>query len=104
MGIFARVVVVVLCHANFSLRYNYGKYVSHIGPQTRFPIPPGIINPRGNNTLALSLWAQDDTYGAKLSSITLIKYGVYETGFEGGFGRDWSHLQPGWNTDRVVFK
>lgn len=92
--------VLLTCH-----RYNYGKYVSHIGPQTKFPIPPGIINPRGQNTLALSLWAQDEAYGAKLSSITLIKYGVYETGFEGGFGsKDWSYLQPGWKADRKAFK
>lgn len=85
-------------------RYNYGKYVSHIGPQTKFPIPPGIINTRGQNTLALSLWSQDETYGAKLSSVTLIKYGVYETGYEGGFGKTLTYLQPGWKAEREAFK
>ncbi|QDS68173.1 hypothetical protein FKW77_010438 [Venturia effusa] len=84
--------------------YNYGKYVSHIGPQTKFPIPPGIINMQGQNTLALSLWAQDETYGARLSSISLIKYGAYETGFEGGFVQNTSYLQPGWTADREAFK
>ncbi|KAE9985392.1 hypothetical protein BLS_008331 [Venturia inaequalis] len=84
--------------------YNYGKYVSHIGPQTKFPIPPGIINQRGQNTLALSFWSQDEAYGAKLSSISLIKYGVYETGYEGGFGKTLSYLQPGWKAGREAFK
>ncbi len=27
--------------------YQYGKYVPHLGPQTRFPVPPGILNNRG---------------------------------------------------------
>lgn len=35
--------------------YQYGKYVPHIGPQTKFPVPPKIINNRKLNTVALSL-------------------------------------------------
>jgi hypothetical protein len=78
-------------------RYQYGKYVPHIGPQTRFPIPPGIINTRGTNTLSLSVWAQTDA-GAKLPDVKLIKYGIYETGFN--FNRDWAYLQPAWTSER----
>lgn len=59
----------------------YGKYVPHIGPQTRFPVPPGVINNRGLNTLALSLWAQTDA-GANLREVKLIKYDLYQTGFD----------------------
>lgn len=73
--------------------YQYGKFVPHVGPQTRFPVPPGVINNRGQNTLALSLWAQDDA-GARLDGVRLIEYGRYQTDF--GFNRDWSRLQPGW--------
>lgn len=73
--------------------YQYGKYVPHIGPQTRFPVPPGVVNNRGLNTLCVSLWAQDDA-GAKLDSVELFSYGKYQTDF--GFNRDWSALQPGW--------
>jgi beta-galactosidase len=73
--------------------YQYGKYVPHIGPQTRFPVPPGVVNNRGSNTLALSLWAQTDE-GAKLDGVKLFSYGQYQSDF--GFNRDWSALQPGW--------
>jgi hypothetical protein len=79
--------------------YQYGKYIPHIGPQTRFPIPPGIINTRGTNTLSLSVWAQTDS-GAKLTEVKLVKYGVYESGF--GFNKDWTYLQPTWTSERLT--
>ncbi|KAK7952577.1 (Trans)glycosidase [Apiospora aurea] len=66
--------------------YQYGKY-------TVFPIPPGVVNNRGNNTLAVSLWAQTSA-GAKLDDVKLVIYGQYQTSFK--FARDWSHLQPEW--------
>lgn len=51
--------------------YQYGKYVNNIGPQTSYPVPEGILNYRGTNWLALSLWAQEDD-GAKLESLELV--------------------------------
>ncbi|ETS80181.1 beta-galactosidase C [Pestalotiopsis fici W106-1] len=74
--------------------YQYGKYVPHLGPQTRFPVPPGVINNRGTNRLAISLWAQTDA-GAKLDGITLFSYGQYQTSFD--FNQNWEYLQPGWS-------
>ncbi|CAI7608584.1 unnamed protein product [Penicillium glandicola] len=50
--------------------YQYAKYVSNVGPQTSFPVPEGILNYRGTNYLALSLWAFDSD-GAKLESLDL---------------------------------
>lgn len=79
--------------------YQYGKYVPHIGPQTRFPVPPGVINNRGRNTIAVSLWAQTDA-GAKLDGLKLVQYGQYQTDFK--FNRDWSYLQPSWE-DRAEY-
>ncbi|ORY70085.1 glycoside hydrolase superfamily [Pseudomassariella vexata] len=73
--------------------YQYGKYVPHLGPQTRFPIPPGVINNKGKNTMVLSLWAQTEE-GAKLDEVKLFSYGQYQTSFK--FSQDWSYLQPGW--------
>jgi hypothetical protein len=74
--------------------YQYGKYVPHIGPQTRFPIPPGILNLQGENTLSLSVWSQTEK-GAKLSTLRLFEYARYESGF--GFGKiDGKSLQPVW--------
>ncbi|KAH3918288.1 beta-galactosidase [Parastagonospora nodorum] len=39
--------------------FNYGKYVSNVGPQTNFPVPQGILNYQGTNYLAVSLWGLD---------------------------------------------
>lgn len=83
-----------------SKRYQYGKFVPHVGPQTRFPIPPGVINNRGLNTLALSLWAQTEA-GARLSEVKLINYGLYQTGFD--FNQNWTYLQPGWDKGREMY-
>ncbi len=33
--------------------WNLGQFVAHIGPQRVFVLPPGILNPQGENTLAL---------------------------------------------------
>jgi hypothetical protein len=75
-------------------RYQYGKFLPHIGPQTRFPIPPGIMNLQGKNTLSVMIWAQTDA-GAKLSTLELFEYARYESGF--GFASiDGAALQPGW--------
>lgn len=80
--------------------YQYGKYEPHIGPQTVFPIPPGVINNQGLNTLALSLWAQADD-GAYLDTVELISYGIYQTDY--AFNQDWSYLQPGWTESRLHY-
>ena len=80
--------------------YQYGKFEPHIGPQTRFPVPPGVINNRGLNTVALSLWAMTDN-GAKLDAVDLISYGAYQTDFT--FNQDWSYLQPGWDESRLQY-
>jgi beta-galactosidase GanA len=50
--------------------YQFGKYVNHIGPQKSFPVPQGILNYQGTNTLAVTLWAAGST-GAKLNSLAL---------------------------------
>lgn len=79
--------------------YQYGKYEPHIGPQTVFPFPPGVVNNQGTNYLALSLWAMTDD-GAALDQVELISYGAYQTDF--GFSRDWTSLQPEWS-DRSAY-
>jgi hypothetical protein len=57
-------------------------------------VPPGVINNRASNRLAVSLWAQTDD-GAKLEDVSLISYGQYQTSFS--FSEDWSYLQPKWS-------
>ncbi|TBU22169.1 glycoside hydrolase superfamily [Dichomitus squalens] len=39
----------------------FGKRVANLGPQTKFPVPPGILDCNGKNTVAIVLWALEDT-------------------------------------------
>ncbi|KAF2092799.1 putative beta-galactosidase E [Rhizodiscina lignyota] len=50
--------------------YQFGKYVSNLGPQTTYPVPEGILNYDGMNTVALTLWALNKE-GARLGSLGL---------------------------------
>ena len=35
--------------------WNLGQFIAHIGPQRVFVLPPGILNPNGENTLTLAV-------------------------------------------------
>ncbi|KAF4979813.1 hypothetical protein FZEAL_4055 [Fusarium zealandicum] len=50
--------------------FQFGRYVSNIGPQTDFPVPEGVLNYRGDNWIGVSLWALEDK-GAKLPGFSL---------------------------------
>ncbi|KIW38411.1 uncharacterized protein PV06_09377 [Exophiala oligosperma] len=70
--------------------FQYGKYVNHIGPQTSFPVPQGVLNYQGTNWLALTLWAHQST-GAKLENFqiesdTPVMSALGEVDFVGGSG------------------
>ncbi|KAJ7134655.1 glycoside hydrolase superfamily [Mycena epipterygia] len=79
--------------------YQYGKYVPQIGHQIAFPVPPGILNVRGTNTIGLSLWSQGA--GGAQVDVQWNVLGVYESSFDPGF--DASALQPGWTPERLKF-
>ena len=40
--------------------FQFGKYVNHIGPQTVYPVPEGILNYAGMNYVGVSLWNMED--------------------------------------------
>lgn len=40
--------------------YHFGRYLQGIGPQTRFPVPEGILNYSGSNKLGVSIWALEE--------------------------------------------
>lgn len=50
--------------------FQYGKYISNIGPQTEFPVPEGILNYNGENWIGVSIWALDEG-GAKVPGLEL---------------------------------
>lgn len=60
--------------------YQFGKYVNNIGPQTAFPVPEGILNYRGMNFIALSLWAQD-VEGNRLANLRLVPTAFIQSGY-----------------------
>ncbi|KAH9838166.1 putative beta-galactosidase E [Teratosphaeria destructans] len=75
--------------------YQFGKYIHNLGPQTSFPVPEGILNYRGVNWLALTLWAlQPD--GARLDSIALVAQMPVVSGYQ----RPSLAPQPRWSLRR----
>ncbi|KAL7275905.1 hypothetical protein RUND412_001124, partial [Rhizina undulata] len=78
----------------------YRKYISHIGPQTTFPIPPGIINNQKKDVLGVSIWAQEST-GAQLETLSLIEVSRFTSSFD--FAFDAGYLQPGWDEGRLEY-
>ncbi|KAL7275683.1 hypothetical protein RUND412_001370 [Rhizina undulata] len=60
--------------------YQFGKYVNNVGPQVEFPVPEGIINHQGTNSLGLSIWGLDNT-GARLDGLKLVAKAVVATGY-----------------------
>ncbi|OAR01440.1 hypothetical protein LLEC1_04032 [Akanthomyces lecanii] len=50
--------------------FQFGKYISYLGPQTSFPVPEGILNYAGDNWVSLAVWALD-TAGAAVPGLSL---------------------------------
>src|SRR5581483_2055825 len=36
-----------------------GRYINDVGPQHSFPVPNGILNTNGTNTVAIAVWGTD---------------------------------------------
>jgi beta-galactosidase len=51
-----------------------GHYINDVGPQKSFPIPNGILDPQGKNTIAIAVWNLDATSGG-LGAVSLVNYG-----------------------------
>lgn len=60
--------------------WSYGKRVANIGPQTIFPVPQGILDYNGTNTVAAALWALEN------SSVSPTLELVVDNVYEGGVG------------------
>ncbi|TDL19485.1 glycoside hydrolase family 35 protein [Rickenella mellea] len=50
--------------------WQFGRFVSNLGPQTVYPIPEGILNHRGSNTLVVTIWSLDAA-GAKIAALDI---------------------------------
>lgn len=56
--------------------WQMGNYIAELGPQHRFPIPNGVIDPHGANNITIAVWKTDDTPGG-LGTVSLIDYGSF---------------------------
>ncbi|CDO72277.1 Glycoside Hydrolase Family 35 protein [Trametes cinnabarina] len=58
--------------------WKFGKRVANVGPQASFPVPPGILDYDGKNTVAVALWALNNT--AVSPSLDLVVDNVLDGG------------------------
>jgi beta-galactosidase GanA len=59
--------------------WQMGIYVNDLGPQKIFPIPNGILNPNGENAIAIAVWGEQAGSGG-LGAVTLFQYGNFSGG------------------------
>jgi beta-galactosidase GanA len=57
--------------------WQFGRYINALGPQHLFVLPPGILNPRGTNTIAIASWSTE--YSGGLGNVRLVELGNYRT-------------------------
>jgi hypothetical protein len=51
--------------------WNLGQFIAHVGPQRVFVIPPGILDPHGDNTIALAV-TTDGNHANALEPVRLV--------------------------------
>ncbi|KAJ7757393.1 glycoside hydrolase family 35 protein [Mycena maculata] len=52
--------------------WQFGRFLSSLGPQISYPVPEGILNHHGENEVLITLWALNTT-GARFSTLELNK-------------------------------
>jgi hypothetical protein len=77
--------------------YQYGRINPYIGNQIDYPVPPGILDYNGDNTIAITVWSQS-AEGAEVKVEWNVEY-VHESSYNMGF--DGAYLRPGWTEDRL---
>ena len=61
--------------------WQFGRYVSNVGPQTTFPVPEGILNYHGENYVAVQLWALGEL-GARIDPpLKIVTRAVVQSGY-----------------------
>lgn len=79
--------------------YQYARFNPHVGNEKKFPVPPGVLNYAGDNTIGLAIWAQSGE-GAQVS-IEMQKEYVVESSWNARF--DSEYLRPGWTEERLAY-
>ncbi|KAI0473496.1 beta-galactosidase B [Xylariaceae sp. FL0804] len=84
--------------------YQYGRFSPHIGHQTLFPVPPGVLDyGSGENTLLVTVWSQS-AGGAELAVDWEVQY-AHESAVaeQGGWVAGTAELRPGWDETRLAY-
>ncbi|MEC3982540.1 beta-galactosidase [Amycolatopsis sp. H20-H5] len=76
--------------------WQLGQYLNDVGPQHSFPIPNGVLNPQGHNTIAVAVWNTDGSSGG-LGKIGLVNYGSYASSLTVG-----QNQSPGYDARRYA--
>jgi beta-galactosidase len=79
--------------------YQYGRYNPYIGNQVVYPVPAGILNYNGENTIAVAVWAQSED-GASISIGWRVNYAADSSLDVVGLGNG---LRPEWSEERGRF-
>jgi beta-galactosidase GanA len=66
--------------------WNMGQFIAHVGPQRVFVIPPGILDPNGDNTIALAVTTDGKSANA-LEPVRLVVLRAVRGGVTGGAER-----------------
>lgn len=79
--------------------YQYGRFNPWVGNEVRFPVPAGILNYEGENTIGLSVWAQSEEGGQV--DVRLEQEYAVESSWNSRF--DSEYLRPGWTKERLAY-
>ncbi|KAJ5648869.1 uncharacterized protein N7484_002592 [Penicillium longicatenatum] len=80
--------------------YQYGRFNPYIGNQVEFPVPLGILNYSGENTISVAVWAQSEE-GAAISVDWKVNY-VADSSLDASEINDAS-LRPSWTEERLKY-
>jgi len=58
--------------------WQMGNYIAGMGPQHRFPIPTGVLDPNGHNSIVVAVWKPDASAGG-LGTVSLVDFGSVTT-------------------------
>ncbi|KAJ5819060.1 beta-galactosidase B [Penicillium riverlandense] len=82
--------------------YQYGRYNPYIGNQVVYPVPAGILNYSGENTVAVAVWAQT-VEGASIGVDWRVNYIADSSLDVVQLAREEEALRPVWTKEREVY-
>ena len=80
--------------------YQYGRFNPYIGNQVVFPVPVGVLDYTGENTIGVAVWAQTED-GAGITVDWKVNY-VADSPLDVS-GLETGELRPGWSAERLKF-